>query len=194
MRPEDLAAFAAGAAVIPLSRVVEEHILEGEWAARQQFGLSLLLQNIAKMSRKSDGEVLYDTYNILYVTDELTRRLHVNAKVHPPDFETRLEAFLQEHHFVQAKTAALWPALAAGLLAGATLQKQLERQGDRILDGFVAEYKRHFIEGHARVAAAKLAIYSYVAKRYEAQRFTCALHLHDLQLADACFELLTEYV
>lgn len=187
MRPEDLAAFAVGAAV-PL------------WKPA--------------VSESNMPIHVGDVYNLLVdckvsiekLTAQQERFSDLPTK-QQKDFEANLLEFLEKNHFIAkgARTGADWPAAAlAGLFAGSALQAVRER-AERAKLVAAEEYHKELQKTYyslwsygpekadeLRLAAVRLVVFSFVWYEYPRDLDRCRERLDALAPAVAlsCLELL----
>ena len=198
MRPEDVVAFAAGAAAVPL------------WQARK------------KPENHSLNTFTRDEKSFMYVHDTL---LAAQKKVNHPRsgttyarlsevqkavFRERFMAFLKAKGFIgksrAAQTGADWPAAAlAGLFAGAVLQTAGEHLQGK-WDAQANEYHRKLEREHRalfggydgteseklRVNTVKLVVHAFVWREFPRDLGKCRDGLENLEdnVVDVCFALL----
>ena len=206
MRPEDVVAFAAGAAAVPL------------WEARK------------KPVKNSDAPSSFtrDEISIMYVHDKLldvqkrvngTRGGTTYARlidVQRADFRERFMAFLKAKGFIwksrefakAAKTGADWPAAAlAGLFSGAVLQttndyliKRREVQAmeysfvlDREYKEFFGGYDSTKSSKDLRVTTVKLVVHTFVWREFPQDLGKCYPGLEKLEDQDVedCFAVMS---
>ena len=207
MRPEDVVAFAAGAAAVPL------------WEARK------------KPEKNSDDPSSFtrDEISIMYVHDKLldvqkrvngTRDGTTYAKlsdVQKDDFRKGFMAFLKAKGFISksrefakvAKTGADWPAAAlAGLFSGAVLQttndyliQRRDVQAMEYSEGLERKYKELFggyestkSSNDLRVTTVKLVVHTFVWREFPQDLGKCYQGLEKLedQDVDDCFAVMSK--
>ena len=184
MRPEDLAAFAVGAAV-PLWKPA---VSESNMAEHVGYVYNLLV----------DCKVRIENLTTL---QERFRQLSPKQQ---KDFEAKLLEFLEKNQFIAkgARTGADWPAAAlAGLFAGAALQAVRERV-ERAKLVAAEEYHGELRSTYYRlwtekaddlcVAAARLVVFYFVWKEYPRDLDRCRERLDALApaVAQSCLALL----
>ena len=181
MRPEDLVAFAAGAAAVPL------------W------------QPLPAVSESNMPRHVGYVYNMLMVCKAAQQKRFSDLPTKQQEvFKANLLEFLEKNQFIAkgARTGADWPAAAlAGLFAGAALQAVRERV-ERAKLVAAEEYHGELRSTYYRlwtekaddlcVAAARLVVFYFVWKEYPRDLDRCRERLDALApaVAQSCLALL----
>ena len=185
MAAADALAFGTGATVMPLLHFTQAYW----WNHVVDISFHSLLHDIELPSDASKPDVAYQLAhdvlaltNALLIEDDIARVVkYVNLFPHEKqNFRTKWNQWLQQQGFLEAPhitaAKAMWPAAAAGLFAGYTLNVGMTLYGhlrapDICMHLLVTEYKQGLIVWYARKQnhdllprAVRLAAYAYIRR------------------------------
>ena len=206
MRPEDVVAFAAGAAAVPLweaRKKPEKNSDAPSSFTRDEISIMNVYATLLDVQKRVNGLRSGTTYTKL-------------SEVQRADFRERFMAFLKAKGFISksrefakaAKTGADWPAAAlAGLFSGAVLQttndyliQRREVQAMEYSEELYRKYKELFGDyddtkrDELRVTTVKLVVHTFVWQEFPQDLGRCYQALEKLkdQDVDDCFAVMSK--